>query len=314
MNEWEAPYYLFLLFPIWLWTAFSYWEKKPALSMELRIPGMDSVRRNFLRETISKWFPLLRPISLSLMTISLAGPGQYYRFLPNETKGVDIMLALDVSGSMSRSRDFLPDTRLGVSKKLLREFIRKRQTDRIGLVVFAGGAYLQSPLTSDRATLEEILGVVEEETVPEQGTAIGDAVILSSYRLRRSPARSRIIVLITDGVSNTGRIDPVTATEIADEIGIKIYSIGIGKEDQSYEINFDILSELSAKTGGMFYRAEDTSQLREVLAAIDTLEKDPLALPPEEVRETDALYYLIVSLLLLAADLFVRTWFLRYYV
>ncbi|TGK20146.1 VWA domain-containing protein [Leptospira fluminis] len=314
MKEWESPLYLFLLVPIWLWTAFSYWNGRPALRAELRMPGDTVRRKKGISKFLSQTFPLLRPIALSLLVIALAGPGKTYRFLPNETKGVDIMLALDVSGSMSRSRDFLPDTRLGVSKKLLREFIRKRENDRVGLVVFAGGAYLQSPLTSDRATLEEILGVVEEETVPEQGTAIGDAVILSSYRLRKSPARSRVIVLITDGVSNTGRIDPVTATEIADGIGIKIYCIGIGKEDQSYEINFDILSELSSKTGGIFYRAEDTSQLREVLAAIDALEKDPLSLPPEEVRETDALYYLLCALAVLSLDLFCRTWILRYYV
>ncbi|TGK03876.1 VWA domain-containing protein [Leptospira semungkisensis] len=314
MNEWEAPLYLLLLVPIWIWTLYSYWKKDPALSLQLRIPGEKPSGAGAVLEWSSRYFPLLRPIALSLFVIALAGPGKKYRFLPDETQGVDIMLALDVSGSMSKSRDFLPETRLGISKKLLKEFIRKRETDRIGLVVFAGGAYLQSPLTSDRATLEEILGMAEEETVPEQGTAIGDAVILSSYRLRRSPARSKVIVLITDGVSNTGRIDPVTATEIAKGVGIKIYSIGIGKEDQSYEVNFDILDELSKKTGGVFYRAEDVSQLREVLASIDSLEKDLLALPPEEVRETQALIILAYALALLGLDLFLRTWLFRYYV
>ncbi len=314
MNDWETPLYLLLLLPIWVWTFFSYWKKTPALSIDLRIPGSGKEEDRNIREILSKFFPLLRPLVLSLFVIALAGPGKNYRFLPDEKQGVDIILALDVSGSMSKSRDFLPETRLGVSKKLLKEFIRKRETDRLGLVVFAGAAYLQSPLTSDRATLEEILGVAEEETVPEQGTAIGDAVILSSYRLRKSPARSKVIVLITDGVSNTGRIDPVTATEIAKGVGIKIYSIGIGKEDQSYEVNFDILNELSQKTGGVFYRAEDVSQLREVLAAIDSLEKDLLALPPEEVRETDALLFLTYALALLALDLFLRTWAFRYYV
>ncbi|PJZ70937.1 aerotolerance regulator BatA [Leptospira perolatii] len=314
MRDWEAPGYLFILIPIWLWTAYSYWKGEPSLSFRIRFPGAKPESKDRIFEFFQYAVPLLRPIALSLIVVSLSGPGKTYRFLPRETEGVDIMIALDVSGSMSRSRDFLPETRLGVSKKLLREFIRKRERDRIGLVVFAGGAYLQSPLTSDRSTLEEILAVVEEETVPEQGTAIGDAVILSSYRLRRSPARSRVIVLITDGVSNTGRIDPVTATEIADGIGIKIYCIGIGKEDQSYEINFDILAQLSEKTGGVFYRAEDTGQLREVLASIDSLERDPLSLPPEEIRETDALIYLILGLLLISLDLIFRVFLTRYYV
>lgn len=313
MTDWEAPYYLLLLLPIWIWTVYSFWKGNSALSYDLRLPGSGKEESKNLKEILSGYFPFIRPIALSLFVIALAGPGRSYRFLPDERQGVDIMLALDVSGSMSKSRDFLPETRLGVSKKLLKEFIRKRESDRLGLVVFAGAAYLQSPLTSDRSTLEEIINAAEEETVPEQGTAIGDAVILSSYRLRRSPARSRVIVLITDGVSNTGRIDPVTATEIAKGVGIKIYSIGIGKEDQSYEVNFDILAELSKTTGGIFYRAEDVSQLREVLASIDALEKDPLALPPEEVRETEALLFLLYALALLGLDLFLRTWTFRYY-
>lgn len=313
MTDWEAPLYLLLLIPVWAWVAYSYWKKNPALGYSLRIPGSGKFKKKGPKEIASGLFPLLRPLTLSLFILALAGPGKNYRFLPDEKKGVDIMVALDVSGSMSKSRDFLPETRLGVSKKLLKEFIRKRESDRLGLVVFAGAAYLQSPLTSDRTTLEEILNAAEEETVPEQGTAIGDAVILSSYRLRRSKARSRVIVLITDGVSNTGRIDPITATEIAKGVGIKIYSIGIGKEDQSYEVNFDMLSELSKTTGGVFYRAEDVSELREVLASIDALEKDPLVLPPEEVRETDALLILTFALAFLGLDLFFRTWVFRYY-
>ncbi|PJZ48799.1 VWA domain-containing protein BatA [Leptospira saintgironsiae] len=314
MTEWESPYYLFLIFPIWIWTFYSYWKNEPALGIELRIPGKVQSETFSIKRFLSSVAPLVRPIVLTLFVIAVAGPGKRYRFLPDETKGVDIILALDVSGSMSKSRDFLPETRLGVSKKLLKEFIRKRENDRLGLVVFAGGAYLQSPLTSDREVLEEILSQAEEETVPEQGTAIGDALILSCYRLRRSPAKSKVIVLITDGASNTGRIDPVTATEIAKGVGVKIYSIGIGKEDQSYEVNFEILDILSKRTGGVFYRAEDISELREVLASIDSLEKDLLILPPEEVRESESLIFLTYALALLGLDLLVRSWVFRYYV
>ncbi|PJZ30342.1 VWA domain-containing protein BatA [Leptospira kmetyi] len=309
----EYPYALFLLAPVWIWTFVYYKNKMYLRRMEVRLPGRrEGVLSKF--ENLGIFLPLLRPIAISLIVVALAGPGKKTSFLPDEKEGIDIMIALDVSGSMSRSRDFLPETRLGVSKKLLRRFIEKRTNDRLGLVVFAGAAYLQAPLTGDRESLNEILGTIEEETVAEQGTAIGDAIILSTYRLRTSQARSRLIVLITDGVSNTGKIDPVTATDLAEHIGAKIYSIGIGKEDSSYEINFEILQELSANTGGQFFRAEDPEEMRAVLASIDTLEKDPLQAPPKEVRETEYEIWLYRALAVLFLDLMLRSFFFRYYV
>ncbi|WP_078124343.1 VWA domain-containing protein BatA [Leptospira alexanderi] len=309
----EYPYAFLLWIPIWVW-AFVYYKNKMYLrKMEVRLPGRREGALSKL-EDFGKFLPLLRPIAISLVVVALAGPGKKTTFLPDEKQGVDVMIALDVSGSMSRSRDFLPATRLGVSKKLLRRFIDKRKNDRLGLVVFAGAAYLQAPLTGDRESLNEILGTIEEETVAEQGTAIGDAIILSTYRLRASQARSKVIVLITDGVSNTGKIDPVTATDLAEHIGVKIYSVGIGKEDGSYEINFEILRELSASTGGKFFRAEDPEEMKAVLASIDSLEKDPLQAPPREIRETEYEIWLYRALALLLLDLMLRAFFLRYYV
>ncbi|XDD52494.1 VWA domain-containing protein [Leptospira sp. WS92.C1] len=309
----EYPYALLLLIPVWVWAIVYYKNKMYLLRMEVRLPGRRGGDFSGL-ERIGLFLPILRPIAISFLIIAFAGPGKKVSFLPDEKEGVDIMIALDVSGSMSRSRDFLPETRLGVSKKLLRKFIEKRQNDRLGLVVFAGAAYLQAPLTGDRESLNEILGMIEEETVAEQGTAIGDAIILSTYRLRNSRARSKLIVLITDGVSNTGKIDPVTATDLAEHIGAKIYSIGIGKEDSSYEINFEILQELSASTGGQFFRAEDPEEMKEVLTSIDSLEKDPLQTPPKEVRETEYEIWLYRALAVLLMDLILRSFFLRYYV
>ncbi|RHX89310.1 VWA domain-containing protein BatA [Leptospira stimsonii] len=309
----EYPYALLILAPVWIWTLVYYKNKMYLHRMEARLPG----RRESSLSKLEKFgvlLPLLRPLAISFLIVALAGPGKKVTFLPDEKEGVDIMIALDVSGSMSRSRDFLPETRLGVSKKLLRRFIEKRKNDRLGLVVFAGAAYLQAPLTGDRESLNEILGTIEEETVAEQGTAIGDAIILSTYRLRASHARSRVIVLITDGVSNTGKIDPVTATDLAEHIGAKIYSIGIGKEDSSYEINFEILQELSANTGGQFFRAEDPEEMKEVLTSIDSLEKDPLAAPPKEVRETEYELWIYRALAVLLMDLILRSFVFRYYV
>ncbi|MBM9578064.1 VWA domain-containing protein [Leptospira sp. 201903070] len=309
----EYPYALLFFVPVWVWTLIYYQRRMYLQRMEVRLPGRRTGSFSKL-ERFGILLPLFRPIALSFLIVALAGPGKKVTFLPDEKEGVDIMIALDVSGSMSRSRDFLPETRLGVSKKLLRRFIEKRQNDRLGLVVFAGAAYLQAPLTGDRESLNEILGTIEEETVAEQGTAIGDAIILSTYRLRASRARSRVIVLITDGVSNTGKIDPVTATDLAEHIGAKIYSIGIGKEDSSYEINFEILQELSANTGGQFFRAEDPEEMKQVLASIDSLEKDPLAAPPKEVRETEYELWLYRALVVLLLDLIFRSFVFRYYV
>ncbi|MBM9502284.1 VWA domain-containing protein [Leptospira sp. 201903071] len=309
----EYPYAFLFFAPVWIWTLIYYQRRMYLRRMEVRLPGRRTGSFSKM-ERFGILLPLLRPIALSFLIVALAGPGKKTTFLPDEKEGVDIMIALDVSGSMSRSRDFLPETRLGVSKKLLRRFIEKRQNDRLGLVVFAGAAYLQAPLTGDRESLNEILGTIEEETVAEQGTAIGDAIILSTYRLRASRARSRVIVLITDGVSNTGKIDPVTATDLAEHIGAKIYSIGIGKEDSSYEINFEILQELSANTGGQFFRAEDPEEMKEVLASIDSLEKDPLAAPPKEVRETEYELWLYRALAVLLLDLILRSFVFRYYV
>ncbi|MDV6236407.1 VWA domain-containing protein [Leptospira ellisii] len=309
----EYPYALLLLIPTWIWTIIYYKNRMYLRRLEIRLPGRRSGSLSSL-ERFGKLLPLLRPITISFLVVALAGPGKKVTFLPEETEGVDIMIALDVSGSMSRSRDFLPETRLGVSKKLLRKFIEKRNQDRLGLVVFAGAAYLQAPLTGDRESLNEILNTIEEETVAEQGTAIGDAIILSTYRLRSSRARSKLIVLITDGVSNTGKIDPVTATDLAEHIGAKIYSIGIGKEDSSYEINFEILQELSANTGGRFFRAEDPEEMKTVLSSIDSLEKDPLQKPPREVRETEYEIWLYRALAVLLLDVALRTFAMRYYV
>ncbi|WP_291875313.1 VWA domain-containing protein [Leptospira sp.] len=145
------------------------------------------------------------------LVFASAGPGAKYNLMPDNTKGVDIMIALDISGSMVNSYDFLPKNRLSVSKDLLRAFIQKRIYDRIGIVVFAGAAYLQSPLSSDRTALDELIKETSNEDIEEQGTAIGDALVLSTYRLKNSEAKSKVIILLTDGVSNTGKLDPETA-------------------------------------------------------------------------------------------------------
>ncbi|MDF3820319.1 VWA domain-containing protein [Leptospira sp. 96542] len=239
----------------------------------------------FLQKT--KWFTdIIFYCSIILLIIAVAGPGRTHKLIPNDTEGIDIMVALDISGSMSNGYDFLPENRLSVSKNLLKKFINKRTNDRIGLVLFAGAAYLQSPLTNDRITLANLVSEASDEDIAEQGTAIGDAVVLSAYRLKNSKAKSKIIILLTDGVSNTGKLDPETASFAAQTYDIKIYTIGIGKEDNQYEINYDTLQTISNQTKGIFFRAESPEILEDVLNEIDSLEKTDLPSKPQTVEET----------------------------
>jgi Ca-activated chloride channel family protein len=235
------------------------------------------------------------------LVIAAAGPGSKYKLSPDSTKGVDIMIALDISGSMVNSYDFLPRNRLSVSKDLLREFIKKRLYDRIGIVVFAGAAYLQSPLSSDRFALDELIAGTSSEDIEEQGTAVGDALVLSSYRLKNSEAKSKVIILLTDGVSNTGKLDPDTAAYTTKTMGIKVYCIGIGKEEGQYEINYESLQKISSNTNGRFFRAESPEVLESVLNEIDQLEVVELPSKPLEIQETQFpvfVFFTFISLVL----------------
>jgi Ca-activated chloride channel family protein len=237
--------------------------------------------------------------------------------LPDEKNGIDMMIAIDVSGSMSRSMDFLPKNRLEVSKELIAEFVRQRKNDRLGLVLFAGAAYLQSPLTGDMDSLSEIINDIHEASVPEQGTAIGDAILLSTYRLKKSTAKSRVLLLLTDGVSNTGKIDTDTAAEAAKEFKVKIYTIGIGKEFGDagvMDVDFEGLEKISKLTGGLFYRATDPGQLESVLNDIDTLEKTFVTSKPRVVMESRFDLFLIPALFLFGLDLLFRALLWKYYI
>lgn len=262
---------------------------------------------------IKEAFPYIRYLMLGFLIISAASPGKKRYFLPDEKRGIDIMLALDVSGSMIQSTDFLPKNRLSVSKELLEIFIEKRINDRLGLVVFAGAAYLQSPLTNDQDAIQEVVKDIATDSIEEQGTAIGDAILLSTYRLKSSKTKSKIIIMLTDGVSNTGKIDPMTASETARAFGIKIYTIGVGKEDGEYEVNFDALADIAKRSGGIFYRATSPHELRDVLDEIDLLEKDILADKPKEIIESNYRNYLYIAMLLLILDIGGRAYAFRFY-
>lgn len=243
-----------------------------------------------------------------LMVVALARPQRIMRLATNDRYGIDIVVALDASGSMA-AEDFRPRNRFSVAKDLIGDFISRRQDDRIGIVTFGVRAATRVPITYDRDIAQAIL---DKAQVGENGdgTAIGHAIATAVNRLRTSRTRSRIIILVTDGVNNAGSIEPITAAQIAAKYGIKIYTIGVGsrgavpipikRQDPltgevvtSYQLiradlDEDTLSAIARTTGGEYFRATDALTMGKVLDRIDKLEKTRLTAPKNE--KVDELY------------------------
>lgn len=231
---------------------------------------------------------ILRIIAIFIFILALARPQAGQREEEIITEGIDIMLAIDISGSM-RAEDFAPQNRLGAAKDVLREFIKSRHNDRIGMVVFSRYSFTQCPLTLDYGALLELLDKVEIGMI-EDGTAIGMAVTNAVNRLRDSALKSKIIILLTDGVNNAGKIDPLTAAKAAKALGVKIYTVGAGKpggamypvEDPIFgkryahmdtEIDEELLKNIADETQGLYFRAKDKEGLKEIYKTIGELEK-----------------------------------------
>ena len=234
--------------------------------------------------------PVLRVLALTLLVLALARPQEGGTLQSVTSHGVDIVLALDTSTSMT-AQDFPPD-RLAAAREVVDQFIGERPNDRVALVVFAGKALTRVPLTLDHAMLRASLGEVSVGML-EDGTAIGEALAQSLARLRESPADSRLVVLLTDGINNQGAIDPATATRMAAEMGVKVYTIGVGREgrfpqvvdDPTFgrrrvmvqtRVDEELLRRIAAETGGQYFRARDMGALEAIYARIDTLEKRPI--------------------------------------
>src|SRR5438132_3734090 len=244
-----------------------------------------------------------------LMIIALARPQRIVRLASNERYGVDIVVALDASGSMA-AEDFRPRNRFAVAKDLIGDFISRRQDDRIGIVTFGVRAATRVPITYDRDVAQAIL---DKAQVGENGdgTAIGSAIATAVNRLRTSKSRSRVIILVTDGVNNSGSIEPMTAAQIAAKEGIKIYTVGVGsrgpvpipiKRQDPFtgeivttyqvvraDIDEETLAAIAKTTGGGYFRATTAKTMGDVLARIDTLEKTRLTAPKSE--KVDELYF-----------------------
>jgi len=235
------------------------------------------------------WIPrALRALALAGWILAAAGPRLPGGPTTVRKDGIGIVIAIDVSSSML-AEDFAPSNRLEVAKRQAVAFIRGRDADRIGLVAFAGEALTQIPVTLDYAVLEQAIGALRVGTL-EDGTAIGSGLATAVNRLRRVPARSKVVLLLTDGVNNRGAIDPRTAADAAAAFGVKVYTVGVGTQGEAriptgrglsgfryemlpVEIDEDLLREIASKTGGRYFRATDSESLSRIFQQIDQLER-----------------------------------------
>ena len=259
---------------------------------------------------------VLRIIALSFIIIALARPRSSSEMEKIDTEGIDITLAMDVSTSML-ARDFTPD-RISAAKDIAIEFISQRPSDRIGIVVFAGESYTQCPLTTDRATLINLMKEVQTDLI-EDGTAIGNGLATAVARMAESDAKSRVVILLTDGVNNSGEIAPQTAAEIAKTYGIRVYTIGVGANGTApypvmtpwgveiqkveVEIDEDLLKGIAETTGGRYFRATDNTKLAEIYTEINKMEKARTTIDSFPVYKELFTRYALIALACLLLEL-----------
>lgn len=320
------PLALLLLLPLAWALRRALRERGPALPH----PGISAAAAGAsARARLARLAPAaLTGLALLAVALALARPQRVQRAAGGDGRGIDIMLALDSSISMN-AMDLKP-TRLRVAQETAARFVRGRAEDRIGLVTFGGAPLLAAPLTVDYDALTERIGSLEAGMTKAEGTAVGDGLVSALRRLRESAAKSKVIILLTDGRSNTGAVDPLTAAKAAAGMGVKVYAIGTARRGESEmlvedprlgrvsvpvgdDLDEETLAEVARLTGGRYWRAESAAALRSVYDEIDRLEKSAVRLPPLVVR--DELYRapaLLAVLLLLAESALSATWLLRW--
>lgn len=269
--------------------------------------------------------PILKILSFVCIVIALARPQSALSEKEISTQGIDIVLSLDISGSML-ARDFTPD-RLEAAKKVAMNFITERKNDRIGLVIFSGESFTQCPITIDHAVLLNLFKDIHSGMV-EDGTSIGMGLATAVARLKESKSKTKIIILMTDGVNNGGYIDPYTAIEIAKKFGIRVYTIGIGKngeapypvKDQNgntfyqnmpVQIDEPLLRKISSETGGNYFRATNNTSLKNVYQTIDKLEKSKIKISNFHRKSEHFHLFAFFALLFLLAEFILSKTYLK---
>lgn len=325
--EFANPHILWLLAAILPLTGYYVWRTMQG-DATIRISSVEGLRhaprtvRYYLRHVPFA----LRCVALATLIVALARPQSAEHDTRTDAEGIDIVLALDISGSML-ARDFKPD-RITAAKEVAGSFVADRYGDRIGLVVFAGEAFTQSPLTTDQSSLQTLLSRIRSGVI-EDGTAIGNGLATAINRLRESDAKSKVVILLTDGVNNRGEIAPLTAAAIAQDYGIKVYTIGVGSMGEApypvfdqrgnlvqtvnmkVEIDEDMLRKIARQTGGEYFRATDKQTLQSIYDQINSMEKSRVEVSEFTVLHEEYLVWVIAALAALLLEFIVSRLILK---
>jgi len=321
-NNPEYLFLLLLLIPVIFWYLKEMY--KSDASMQLSSLGNIQQKQKSTKIKLLHLPFVLRTSAILMITIALARPQASNSWRTENTEGIDIMIALDISGTMM-AEDLKPN-RLEASKDVATEFILSRPNDNIGLVVFAGESFTQCPLTTDHAVLVNLFKGVEYGMI-EDGTAIGLGLANAINRIKDSKTKSKVIILLTDGSNNRGDIAPITAAEIAKSFGIRVYAIGVGSygkvnipvqtplgmQYQLMDSEFDekSLQEIAGMTGGSYFRATNNTKLRSIYQEIDKLEKTKINVKEYSKKNEEFYVFAILAFLFLLAEIILRNTILR---
>ncbi len=319
------PEYLYLLVVIPL-AGVWYWFRSGRIYPEMRIPvsGAFAGVRPSLKLRLRPLLITLRLLAITAVIVALARPQSNISRQDISVEGIDIVLATDISGSML-AEDFKPN-RLEASKDVATEFIRERPNDRIGLVVFSGESFTQCPLTTDHSVLINLYNSIKSGMI-DDGTALGDGLATAVSRLKESKSVSKIIILLTDGVNNMGALDPLSAAEIAQLYGIRIYTIGVGTigtapypfetpfgiQYQNVEVKIDepLLKKISQMTNGKYFRATNKRSLTTIYQEIDKLEKSKIDVTEFRRKKEEFLPLVFLAIILLCMEVILRQTYFR---
>ncbi|MDR1170965.1 MAG: VWA domain-containing protein [Bacteroidales bacterium] len=322
MNYTFANPQFFWLFVAWAASVGWYIWRQNRLSPHLQVSSLEGLKGIMTaRPVLRHGLFVLRMIAFALIIVVLARPQSSNQWESVTTEGIDIVMALDISGSML-AQDFKPD-RLEAAKKVATQFISGRPNDRIGLVIFSGESFTQCPLTTDHTALVNLFNGVHSGMI-EDGTAIGLGLANAVNRIKDSDAVSKVMILLTDGVNNRGSIDPTTAAEIAKTFGIRVYTIGVGSRgtapypiqtplgNMETQIDEDLLKNIAQMTDGLYFRATDNDNLKKVYEEIDRLEKSKISVQEHHKKSEEYLKFAVAAALLLLLEILLRYTVLRH--
>jgi len=323
-NNFVNPEYFYLLiiplvYSIW------FFIKNKSVDAKIIFSDISAINKEKTTKVFLRNLPnILKIIASIFLILAIARPQSSTNWEESTTEGIDIILSMDISGSML-AEDLKPN-RLEASKNVAIDFISKRKNDRVGLVIFSGESFTQCPLTTDHSVLTNLFKDVKSGMV-EDGTAIGMGLATAVNRLKNSDAKSRVIILLTDGVNNKGLVAPFTAAEIAKEFGIRVYTIGVGTEgfapypfqtpfgiqyqDVEVKIDENTLQDIATVTDGKYFRATNNNKLKEIYKDIDKLEKSKIEVTEFHKKSEEFLKFAFISLICLLTSFILKITYLR---